>query len=95
MCCIFFDTSKAFDKVWHNGLNFKLAQSRCPLYLLNWIKEFLKGRNFRVKVNNAISELAEITASGPQSSPFSPTLFDAYINDIPKRDISIYSGSLL
>ena len=69
MCCIFFDTSKAFDKVWHNGLNFKLAQSRCPLYLLNWIKEFLKGRNFRVKVNNAISELAEILLQDLKALP--------------------------
>ena len=31
----------------------------------------------------------------PQGSPFSPTLFDAYINDIQKKDISNRSGSLL
>ena len=95
MCCIFFDISKAFDKVWHNGLIFKLTQLKCPLYLLKWLKEFLKERKFRVKINNVISDLAEITAAVPQGSPLSPTLFDAYINDIPKRDTSNCSSSLL
>ena len=31
MCCLFFDISKAFDKVWHNGLLYKLVLLNCPL----------------------------------------------------------------
>jgi hypothetical protein len=59
MCCLFFDISKAFDKVWHNGLLYKLVLLKCPLYIVNWIRNFLKDRKFQINVNGALSELAD------------------------------------
>jgi hypothetical protein len=31
---LFFDIAKAFDKVWHNGLIYKLVQIGLPLYIV-------------------------------------------------------------
>ena len=39
---IFLDTSNTFDKVWHEGLIFKLKQNGISGKLLNLIKDFLK-----------------------------------------------------
>ncbi len=52
VCCIFFDISAAFDKVWHVGLIFKLVKIKLPLYLINWIVTFLNNRQFRVKIGD-------------------------------------------
>ena len=95
MCCLFFDISKAFDKVWHNGLIFKMIQNKCPLYIVKWIKDFLTNRKFIINVNGTFSESADILCSVPQGSAISALLFNIYINDIPKRDIANGSGSLL
>ena len=40
-CVIFCDISKAFDRVWHKGLIFKMKQNGICGQLLNWIKKFL------------------------------------------------------
>ena len=45
---VFLDTSKAFDKVWHNGLIYKLKQSGVSNNLLNLIIDFLDDRKQRV-----------------------------------------------
>ena len=55
--CIFFDICKAFDKVWHNGLIYKLAKAGVPDYLINWIQNFLTKRKFCVNVNGEVSDL--------------------------------------
>ena len=68
MCCLFFDISKAFDKVWHNGLIYKLVMLKCPLYIDNWIKNFLKDHKFQININGTLSDLADILCSVPQGS---------------------------
>ncbi len=39
---IFFDISKAFDKVWHVGLLYKLIKLKLPIYLIKYLKDFQK-----------------------------------------------------
>ena len=39
---VFLDISKAFDKVWHNGLIFKLKQNEISGNLLNLLSNFLR-----------------------------------------------------
>ncbi len=85
-CGIFFDISKAFDKVWHNGLIYKLITLNVPGYILSYIIDFLKDRQFRVKVGKALSEPGNIQCSVPQGSVLGPLLFLVYINDIPLAD---------
>jgi hypothetical protein len=54
VCGIYFDISKAFDKVWHAGLIYKLIYLKVPItsmYIIRSIKSFLSDHNFRVKIN--------------------------------------------
>ena len=48
---IFLDSSKAFDKVWHQGLLFKLKSSGICGKLLNLLEDYLSNRFQRVLLN--------------------------------------------
>ena len=52
---IFLDISKAFDKVWHEGLIFKLKSNGVSGKLLDLIKSFLSERYQRVVLNGKSS----------------------------------------
>lgn len=79
---VFLDIQQAFDKVWLNGLYYKLKKVLpTPLYLL--LKSFLSNRHFYVKVNEDISDIYEISAGVPQGSVLGPILYTIYTSDIP------------
>ena len=63
MC--FLDISKAFDKVWHESLIFKLKQNGISGKLLNLIKDFLKKRKQRVVLNGQFSSWDDVNAGVP------------------------------
>ena len=48
---VFLDISNAFDKVWHDGLIFKLKQNGISGNLLNLLSNFLRNRKQRVVLN--------------------------------------------
>ena len=50
--------SKAFDKVWHKGLLFKLKQNGIDGVLLTLLTSSLSDRKQRVVLNGSSSELA-------------------------------------
>ena len=63
---IFLDISKAFNKVWHEGLIFKLKSNGVSGELLNLIKSFLSERYQRVALNGKSSSWKPVLAGVPQ-----------------------------
>jgi hypothetical protein len=92
---IFFDIQAAFDKVWHRGLIYKLAKINLPTYLIEWIINFLSDRQFKVKINDHITENFPIKCGVPQGACLSPTLFSIFINDIPIEHVKYSRYGLL
>lgn len=91
---IFLDIEKAFDKVWHLGLLYKLRKIGLPIYLYNIIQSFLNNRYFMVKINTTFSEKFPTNAGVPQGSCLSPVLFNIYLSDIPSlpsSEIALYA----
>ena len=78
----FLDLSKAFDKVWKEGLLLKLLTSGIAGRMFNWIKSFLCHRTARVKLDGNLSHTVKIREGVPQGGVISPTLFVVFINDI-------------
>ena len=79
---VFLDISKAFDKVWHKGLLYKLEQNMIKGLLLNILKDFLKSRKQRVALNGQHSSWSDVLAGVPQGSILRPLLILIYINDL-------------
>ena len=52
---VFLDISKTFDKVWRNGLIYKLKQNGVSGDLLNLMIDFLDARKQRVVLNGQYS----------------------------------------
>ena len=81
---VFLDLSKAFDKVWHDGLLYKLRRMGICGKYFGLIDSFLSDRFQRVLLNSQTSKWSQIKAGVLQGSILGPLLFLVYINDLPE-----------
>ena len=72
---VFLDISKAFDKVWHDGIIYKLTQNGISGNLIKILQDFLMERKQGVVINGRVFTWENINAGVPQGSIFGPFLF--------------------
>ena len=77
------DVKKAFDKVWHKGLIYKIMHTGIETPLLRILANFLHGRKARVRVNKSMGDYFNLHAGVPQGDVLSPTLYLIMCNDYP------------
>ena len=88
-CIVFCDASKAFDRVRHKCLLFKLRQNGIEGKLLEWLNSYFSQRKQKVGLKSCFSGLESIFAGMPQGSVLGLLLFLVYINDIAEHLLSL------
>ena len=95
------DFAKAFDKVNHSLLLYKLHHYSVHGIAIAWSTNFLSNRRQAVVVKGTRSSSNDVHWGAPQGSVLGPCLFLAYINDLTEKltsptwlfvdDIAVYN----
>ena len=80
--CCFIDFEKAFDKVWREGVWYKLLMNKIDGKIYNIIINMYKGIKSRIQFKGEFSEYFLCQNGLRQGENLSPLLFSLYLNDI-------------
>ena len=76
------DVQKAFDKVWHDGLRYKLSQIALHPCFLKILSNYLKNRTASIRIDNYLGPPIQLRSGVPQGACLSPTLYGFFTRDI-------------
>ena len=76
---VYCDISKAFNRVLHRGLLFKLRENGVKGKILDWISNHLSSRKQRVFINSPMSDATTVEAGVPQGSVLELLLFLVHV----------------
>ena len=76
--------SKAFDKVWHNGLKYKIINLHLPPTITKLLCNFLDNRTASISIKHHLGPSFPLLSGVPQGSSLSPTLYTLYTADMPE-----------
>ena len=80
----FVDFSKAFDRVWWDGMFFKLLKSGIGGIFYKAIRSMYSNLVSCVRTSHGLTPYFNMTQGVRQGEPLSPLLFTHYINDLPQ-----------
>ena len=79
---VWVDMEKAFDRVWREGLLYKLKDCGVCGNMYKWMGQYLHNRKARVRSQYHKSRSEDLRHGVPQGGILSPTLFTIFVNDI-------------
>ena len=81
----FIDYKTAFDKIWHQGLLFKLTNLGINNNFFNMIKSMYSKIDLRIKLGDNLTDTFASDIGVRQGDNLSPSLFNIYIDDLQKH----------
>lgn len=92
------DVSKAFDKVWHHGLIYKILHTNLHDSYKKLLIDYIQDRHAVIHIGNHTGQPFPLLSGVPQGGCLSPTLYILYTTDMPQptpySDYIVYADDI-